>query len=84
MLTAIFCANARIVVATGDISCYNTSISIHGGLSVGIIYKMLWKLLIDKDMNKGDLQRVARISASSVAELSKGADIQTDHTCANL
>lgn len=45
---------------------------------MGISYKKLWKLLIDKNMNKGDLQRVAGISASSVAKLSKGENIQTD------
>jgi DNA-binding Xre family transcriptional regulator len=45
---------------------------------MGISYKKLWKLLIDKNMNKGDLQRTAGISASSVAKLSKGENIQTD------
>jgi DNA-binding Xre family transcriptional regulator len=45
---------------------------------MGITYKKLWKLLIDKNMNKGDLQKAAGLSASSVAKLSKGANIQTD------
>ncbi|GHU17127.1 hypothetical protein FACS189475_00460 [Betaproteobacteria bacterium] len=45
---------------------------------MGISYKKLWKLLIDKDMNKGDLQRVAGISTTSVAKLTKGENIQTD------
>ena len=45
---------------------------------MGISYKKLWKLLIDKNMNKGDLQRAAGISASSIAKLSKGENIQTD------
>ncbi len=45
---------------------------------MGITYKKLWKLLIDKNMNKGDLQRVAGLSASSVAKLSKGENVQTD------
>jgi DNA-binding Xre family transcriptional regulator len=44
---------------------------------MSITYKKLWKLLIDKNMNKGDLQRVARISASSIAKLSKGENVQT-------
>jgi DNA-binding Xre family transcriptional regulator len=43
-----------------------------------ITYKKLWKLLIDKNMNKGDLQKMAGLSASSVAKLSKGANVQTD------
>jgi DNA-binding Xre family transcriptional regulator len=45
---------------------------------MGITYKKLWELLIDKNMNKGDLQKVAGLSASSVAKLSKGENIQTD------
>ena len=45
---------------------------------MGITYKKLWKLLIDRNMNKGDLQREAGLSASSVAKLSKGENVQTD------
>jgi len=45
---------------------------------MGISYKKLWKLLIDKNMKKGDLQRAAGISASSIAKLSKGKNVQTD------
>lgn len=45
---------------------------------MGISYKKLWKLLIDKNMNKGDLRNAADISASSIAKLSKGKNIQTD------
>jgi DNA-binding Xre family transcriptional regulator len=45
---------------------------------MGMNYKKLWKLLIDKNMNKGDLQRLAGISTSSVAKLSKGENVQTD------
>ena len=41
-------------------------------------YKKLWKLLIDKDMNKGDLQKLSGISSSSIAKLSKGENVQTD------
>ena len=43
-----------------------------------ITYKKLWKLLIDRNMNKGDLQKAAGLSASSVAKLSKGENVQTD------
>ena len=35
-------------------------------------YKRLWKLLIDKDMKKKDLQAAASISWASVTKLSKG------------
>jgi putative transcriptional regulator len=40
-------------------------------------YKKLWKLLIDKDMNKQDLCAVANISSSTVAKLTKGENVST-------
>lgn len=43
-----------------------------------ISYKKLWKLLIDKDMNKMQLKEKAGISAASVAKLGKDANITTD------
>lgn len=43
-----------------------------------VSYKKLWKLLIDRDMKKKDLMAEANISATSVAKLTKGENIQTD------
>jgi DNA-binding Xre family transcriptional regulator len=43
-----------------------------------ISYKKLWHLLIDRNMNKGDLQRAAGISTTSMAKLSKGENLQTE------
>lgn len=40
-------------------------------------YKKLWKLLIDRDMNKSDLRKVAGISSSSLAKLSKDENVTT-------
>lgn len=37
-----------------------------------VSYKKLWKILIDKDMKKKDLQAAAAISWASVTKLSKG------------
>lgn len=41
-------------------------------------YKKLWKLLIDKDMKKTDLRKLAGISSSSLAKLSKDENVTTD------
>lgn len=46
-----------------------------GLLNMGISYKKLWKLLIDKDMKKKDLQAAAGISWASVTKLSKNQSI---------
>ncbi len=43
-----------------------------------VSYKKLWKLLIDKDMKKKDLQAAARISWASVTKLSKGEKVSMD------
>ncbi len=45
---------------------------------MAVSYKKLWKLLIDKDMRKQDLRAAAKISASSIAKLSKGENVNTD------
>ncbi len=45
---------------------------------MSVSYKKLWKLLIDKDMKKKDLQKIAGISASSVAKLGKNENVTTD------
>ena len=43
-----------------------------------ISYKKLWKILIDRDMQKQDLKRIAGISTTSIAKLSKGENITTN------
>lgn len=43
-----------------------------------ISYKKLWKLLIDKDMKKKDLQRIAGISSASVTKLGKNENLNTE------
>ncbi len=41
-------------------------------------YNRLWKLLIDRNMKKSDLRKVAGVSASSLAKLGKGENVTTD------
>ena len=43
-----------------------------------VSYKKLWKLLIDRDMKKRDLQETAGISSSSIAKLSKNNYVSMD------
>lgn len=45
---------------------------------MAISYKKLWKLLIDKDMKKKDLQISAGISWASVTKLSKCEPVSMD------
>ena len=46
-----------------------------------VSYKKLWKLLIDKGMNKKDLIAISGISTASMSKLVKGQNIQTDVLC---
>ncbi|MHC6177243.1 helix-turn-helix domain-containing protein [Glutamicibacter sp. X7] len=41
-------------------------------------YKPLWKLLIDKDLNKTQLQDLAGLSPATMAKLGKGNNVTTD------
>ena len=43
-----------------------------------ISYKKLWKLLIDRNMKKRDLQELANVSSSSIAKLGKNENVNTD------
>ena len=41
-------------------------------------YNKLWKLLIDKGMNRQDLKRVSGLSYTCIAKLGKGENVTTD------
>ena len=43
-----------------------------------VSYNKLWKLLIDKKMNKKDLRLAAGISTTAVAKMGKGENLTTD------
>ena len=43
-----------------------------------ISYKKLWKLLINKNMNKRELKQLSGVSTASIAKLGKGKNITTD------
>lgn len=41
-------------------------------------YKPLWKLLIDREMTKTDLQKATGLSAATIAKLGRGGNVTTD------
>ena len=45
---------------------------------MNVSYKKLWKLLIDKDMMKKDLQKEANISWATLTKMSKGEVVSTE------
>jgi DNA-binding Xre family transcriptional regulator len=44
---------------------------------MSVSYKKLWKLLIDKDMNKADLRRATGLSSFTIAKMNNGKDVST-------
>lgn len=45
---------------------------------MAVSYKKLFKLLIDKDMKKGDLKALTGISYSTIAKLSAGENVNVN------
>jgi DNA-binding Xre family transcriptional regulator len=46
--------------------------------NMGVSYNKLFKLLIDRNMKKGDLCEAAKVSPSSLAKLRNGENVNTD------
>lgn len=46
--------------------------------NMAVSYKKLWKILIDKDMKKKDLQAAAGVSWASITKLSKSETVSMD------
>ena len=45
---------------------------------MSVCYNKLWKLLIDKNMNKTDLRLAAGITTTALAKLGKNENVTTD------
>ena len=45
---------------------------------MGISYNRLWKLLIDRNLRKGDLMKLSGVSSTSIAKLAKGENVTTE------
>ncbi|NMA50020.1 MAG: helix-turn-helix transcriptional regulator [Tissierellia bacterium] len=54
---------------------------------MGFSYNRLWKLLIDKKMNKTELQKAVGLSPTTIAKLSKDENVSMEvlgRICENL
>lgn len=45
---------------------------------MAVSYKKLWKILIDRDMKKKDLAKLADVSSYTITKMSKGENVTTD------
>ena len=78
----LFLKNNLVILPGMWYNCFVLSLlcrsSITGGDEMEVSYKKLWKILIDKDMKKKDLQATAGISWASVTKLSKGETVSME------
>lgn len=65
----------KIFVVKKQTKCYTKD---SGGFNMGLSYNKLWKLLIDKNINKTELHELTGISQSTIVKLSKGENVNTD------
>ena len=70
-----FVIDFRLIMRYSHAICY---IWCRGDEMPTISYNKLWKLLIDKKMNKKDLRLSARVSTAVIAKLGKGGNVTTD------
>lgn len=49
-----------------------------GVFLMSVSYKKLWKLLIDHNMNKGELAKATKMSANTLAKLGKNETVSMD------
>jgi DNA-binding Xre family transcriptional regulator len=47
-------------------------------MKLKISYKKLWHLLIEKDMTRQELRRLAGVSSSTIAKVAKNENVNTD------
>lgn len=74
-------ANTLIVIVNKYASVVYSGVSrphLKEVIAMAISYKKLWKLLIDKDMMKKDLQRLAGVSSASITKLGKNENVNTE------
>lgn len=45
---------------------------------MAVSYKKLWKLLIDKDMKKKDLEKAAKISNYTITKMNRGDNVTVE------
>jgi len=45
---------------------------------MGVSYKKLWKLIIDKDLKKSEVRKSANVSASTFSKMSKNEYVALD------
>lgn len=75
METKFFCYKTPIY---GILSIVYTTME---GSVMAVCYKRLWKLLIDRDLKKKDLEEMAGVSHYTMNKLTRGENVTIDILC---
>ena len=86
-----FCAGCDIIIKiqiymlkSGTPNTIGTSNKVNEVCYMTVSYKKLWKLLIDRDLKKKDLEEMAGVSHYVMNKLTHGDNVTTDAKCARL
>ena len=61
--------------------CYNADNPSEWGATMNVSYDKLWKLLIDKKMNRTDLKNTAGVSFNVLAKMSRNEFVSLESLC---
>ena len=83
-----FCAGCDIIIKmqiymlkSGPPNTIGTSNKVNEVCYMTVSYKKLWKLLIDRDLKKKDLEEMAGVSHYVMNKLTHGDNVTTDVLC---
>ena len=83
-----FCAGCDIIIKiqiymlkSGTPNTIGTSNKVNEVCCMTVSYKKLWKLLIDRDLKKKDLEEMAGVSHYVMNKLTHGDNVTTDVLC---
>lgn len=83
-----FCAGCDIIIKmqiymlkSGTPNTIGTSNKVNEVCYMTVSYKKLWKLLIDRDLKKKDLEEMAGVSHYVMNKLTHGDNVTTDVLC---
>ena len=83
-----FCAGCDIIIKiqiymlkSGTPNTIGTSNKVNEVCYMTVSYKKLWKLLIDRDLKKKDLEEMAGVSHYVMNKLTHGDNVPTDVLC---
>ena len=74
----IFFAYAKILLNTYISFVIIKEIVALGGIPLKVSYKKLFKLMIDREIKKGELAKMASLSSNSISKLAKDENVSLD------